>query len=440
MAKVTLKLDTRKNTQKKDGSHPLILFLSHNTATRRINLKYSFKEHQWDQENYAPVDVPNGKHIGVKVRSQLSIAEQLLQSLALEIESMSIDEVKAKLVTEVFSTRNTPELVKQRYTQRILNRESLTGFVHEKLERLEQAKRFGSKSAVQTAYNALKKFKGYKPEDTHENILFVDVDIKTIKNFIAYLYSSDCSTSTARAYLAQIRAVFNEAIGEELIDEKLSPFKKGFKMPPKRKSKNRALTIDQIEAIRKLDLEVDSYLWKARNYFLFMFNNMGLNFIDLAQLKKSQFSQTEYDENGELLTGRISYPRSKTGSDFSIKLTSESVGILKHYHIGQKRPDDYVFPFDFENSEKGRKRYEQHRKTVNGHLKKLAKLAKIDENLTTYYARHSWATIGKKNNLPITLISEALGHADTKTTEIYLASFDDEAMDAANEMITKQGA
>lgn len=88
----------------------------------------------------------------------------------------------------------------------------------------------------------------------------------------------------------------------------------------------------------------------------------------------------------------------------------------------------------------GRRRYEQQRKRVNAKLKDIAVLAGIDENLTTYFARHSWATIGKRNNLPITLISEALGHADTKTTEIYLASFDNDAMDAANILVTKKGA
>ncbi|MCR9171564.1 MAG: site-specific integrase [bacterium] len=439
MAKVTLNLD-RRNKPKKDGTYPLCLQLSHGKKTRYIGLRYSFVSENWDQENLSPINVPNAKHIGVKVRSQLSIAEQLIQGLEIQLDFLTIDELKARILAEIFSSSTTPESIKRRYTQRVVNRASLTDFAKEKMDRLTESRRFGSKSAVNTAYNSFKKYLGYNPDDNQENILFADVDLKVIKNFIAYLYSNDCSTSTARAYLAQIRALYNEAIEEGMIEESISPFKKGFKMPASRRSKKRALTIEQIEAIRKLDLEQGSYLWKARNYFLFMFNNFGLNFIDLVQLKKSQFSQIEYDQNGNLVAGRISYYREKTDRPFSIKLTSESIEILNHYDIGKKKSEDLIFPFAYENTEKGRKRYEQHRKTVNGHLKQIAQLAKIDENLTTYYARHSWATIGKRNNLPITLISEALGHADTKTTEIYLSSFDNDTLDAANELITKRGA
>ena len=435
MAKVTLKLDTR-NKPKKDGTYPLCIQLSHSKKTRYIGLKYSLAKENWEEKTLSPIDIPNAKHIGVKVRSQLSLAEQLLDAIELELDVLTIEEVRARIIAEIFAKSSTPESAKRRYIQRTLNKESFTAFTHEKMDRLKKAGRFGSKSAVQTAYNALKQFKGYKPEDTHENILFAELDTKTIKNFVAYLLGQGCSSSTARSYLAQVRALFNEAIEEELLEEKMGPFKKGFKMPKSRKTKKRALTMDQIEAIRKLDLEEGSYLWRARNYFLFMFNNMGLNFIDLVQIKKSQLFQTEYNEEGNLIAGRITYDREKTDHTFSIKLTPESLRILNDYNVKNKELDDYIFPFDYENSEKGRKRYEQYRKTVNGHLKKLAKHAEIDENLTTYYARHSWATIGKRNNLPITLISEALGHADTKTTETYLASFDDEVLDTANEMIT----
>ncbi len=435
MAKVTLKLD-RRNKPKKDGTYPLCIQLSHSKKTRYIGLKYSLTVENWDEVSLSPKDVPNAKHIGVKVRSQLSLAEQFLDATELELAALTIDEVKTKIIAEIFAKRSTPESVKRRYIQRVLNKESFTAFAYEKMDRLDKAERFGSKGAVQTAYNALKKFKGYTLEDTHENILFADLDTKTIKNFVAYLLGQGCSSSTARSYLAQIRALFNEAIEEELLEEKISPFRKGFKMPKSRKTKKRALTAEQIEAIRKLDLEEGTYLWRARNYFLFMFNSMGLNFIDLVQIKKSQLFQTKYDNEGKLMAGRIEYDREKTNHSFSIKLTQESLRILNDYDVSKKKTHDYIFPFDYENSEKGRKRYEQYRKTVNGHLKKLAKLAGIDEKLTTYYARHSWATIGKRNNLPITLISEALGHADTKTTETYLASFDDEILDAANEMIT----
>ncbi len=436
MAKVTLKLDTRKNRQKKDGTYPLTLELSHKSTPTRIGLKYSFTKEQWDDAEQTPIDIPNAKHIGAKIRSQLSKAELLLHSLKMELETMSVQELKARVKTEIFSKDSTSNKTKEIYVQRIINKESLTERAKAKIARMHEAKRFGNKSAVKTAYNALKGYFGFKPEDEHENILFVDVDYNTLENFCAYMYGKGCKPNTLRAYLAAIRALFNEAIKAKELDKDIYPFE-AFKMPKKPRTKKRALRMGDINSIRDLELEHDSYLWKARNYFLFMFNNMGINFIDLVQLKKSQFSQTEYDKNGRLIAGRIKYAREKTDGEFSIKLTQESLEILNHYNIKSKKKNDFIFPYGYENTEEGRKRYEQHRKTVNGHLKQIAELAGIDENMTTYFARHTWATTAKRNHYPTTLIKDALGHADLKTTESYLASFDNDELDTANEAITQ---
>ena len=277
--------------------------------------------------------VENHKYLGVKFRSQLSIAEQVIQSLELELDSYSIQELKARISAEVFVKNSPPEKVKVRYIERSTNRESLTDRAKAKIARMHEARRYGNKSAVKTAYNALKGLNGYKPEDENENILFVDFDYNALLNFCAYMYGKGSSPNTVKAYLSQIKALFNEAIDAEELDEKLYPFKKGFKMPKSPKTKKRALRMEDIQKIRELELEEGSYLWKARNYFLFMFNNMGINFIDLVQIKKSQLSQTEHDQNGHLITGRISYARNKTRGDFSIKLTRESLEILKHYMI-----------------------------------------------------------------------------------------------------------
>lgn len=435
MEKVSVKLDKREARRHSNGAYPIVLYLHHKKGSRRINLKYAFQESEWNEEKIQPIGVPNDKLIGVKIRSQLSTAEQLIQSLELEVDGLSIGELKARIEAEIFAMSSTRPSVNKQYVKRATNKESFTHRAQLKIARLEESKKFGNKSAVNTAYNALKTYFGFKPSDTHENILFVDIDYNTLQNFCAYLYGKKCTSNTIRAYLAQIRALFNEAIVAKELDKDVYPFD-GFKMPKSPKTKKRSLRIEDIQKIRELDLEKESYLWKARNYFLFMFNNMGINFIDLVQIKKSQFSQTEYDLDGNLTAGRITYARNKTEREFSVKLTQESLDILNNYSIRSKQTNDYTFPYGFENTEDGRKRYEQHRKTVNGHLKKIAKLAKIDEDITTYFALHTWATIAKRNNFPITLISEALGHADTKTTETYLASFDSDVLDAANESVT----
>lgn len=426
MAKVAVKLDKRDNCKRPNGTYPLVLVLSHQSKTRTISLKYYFLEGQWDGVELQPIDYPNAKHIGAKIRSYLSKAEILLIDKKLELDTMPIAELKVYVQGEIFSSNSTPTRVKENFIRRNIQSASLVAYGNVKMERLRIAKKHGNANAIRDAFSSLKKF------TNREEIYFSDIDQNFLKDYVAYCTARGNKPNTIRAYLSQIKALFNEAFEDEAMS--VSPFPK-YKIPKAVKTKKRALRMDNISQIRKLELKPKSALWSARNYFLFMFNNMGLNFIDLAKLRKDQIIQAKYDKDKQLIEGRIVYSRSKTKGEFSVKLTTESIVILNTYNIGEKLNKDFVFPMGFEDTELGRKRYEQQRKRVNRKLREVAKMAKIPEDITTYYARHSWATIAKRKLVPISVISEGLGHADLKTTQIYLGSFDDDVLDQANEDI-----
>lgn len=428
MAKVKLKLDERKGSLKNDGSFPLILSLSHKRKTRMILLGYSLLPKMWSESSLKITGIENCKHITAKIKSQLAKAESIIHSFRLDIDQIQIAELKVKIESEIFSVETTSSLSRESYILRNTNTSSLIDYSLQKIERFRLSNRHGSAEAIDIAMRSLKNFFNKK------DVLFTEINVTTLKNYQAYCTSKGNKLNTIGAYLRQVRALFNEAIDEGIIEEKLYPFKK-FKLPKAPKTKNRALRMHEIDAIRELEVKPKSALWNARNYFLFMFNNMGINFIDLVKLKKSQLFETSYDEDGHLISGRVSYNRSKTSSAFSIKLTSESIEILGQYNIGSKKPSDFVFPNGFEDSEQGRKRYKQQRKRLNRKLREMAELAEIDKSITSYFARHSWATIAKRKNVPITLISEGLGHSEIKTTQIYLDSFDDDALDSANSNI-----
>lgn len=426
MAKVAVKLDKRDNCKKPDGTYPLVLVLSHESKTRTISLKYYFLPEQWDNEKCEPIDYSNSKHIGAKIRSYLSKAEMLLVEKKLELDSMPISELKIYIQGEIFSTNSTPVRVKENYIRRNIHSESLVEYGKVKMSRLRVAKKQGNANAIRDAFASLKKF------TNREEIYFSDIDQNFLKDYVAYCTARGNKPNTVRAYLSQIKALFNEAFEDESMS--VNSFPK-FKIPKAIKTKKRSLRIDDISEIRKLELKPKFALWNARNYFLFMFNIMGLNFIDLAKLKKDQIIQAKYNKDKQLIEGRIVYSRSKTKGEFSVKLTTESIEILNSYNIGDKLNVDFIFPMGFEDTEQGRKRYEQQRKRVNRKLRDVAKMAGISEDITTYYARHSWATIAKRKLVPISVISEGLGHADLKTTQIYLGSFDDDVLDQANEDI-----
>ena len=429
MARVHLKLDKRKNCRKKDGSYPVILALHHNSKSRPIGLKYSFTPDQWNEDENAPVNIPDAKHIKAKLEFYLSKANVFLNERIIEIELWTIQELKARLQAEIFSTSTTSEKTKARYKVKRTDGITLTKYAQDRIQLLRESRKNGNADAIKGAIDRLKAYSGL------ETISFADIDERFLEGFSAYCYSRGNKASTISAYLRPIRKLFNDAIGSKLIDSDLFPFQT-FKIPRAAKTKNRALRIDDISSIRVLKLKPDSAIWNARNYFLFMFNNMGINFIDLVKLTKSQIINAKYDSANQLTEGRISFERSKTSNAFSIKLTQESIDILNAYGIGNKEKDEFIFPYGYEESERGRKRYKQHRKRLNRKLKELADLAGIDEPLTTYYARHSWATIAKRKKVPVAMISEALGHKDLKTTQIYLDSFDNEDLDELNDTIT----
>ena len=167
-------------------------------------------------------------------------------------------------------------------------------------------------------------------------------------------------------------------------------------------------------------------MWHSRNYFLFSFYNMGMNFMDIALLKKSN-----------LIGDRLEYVRAKTGKTYSIKLQGPSLKILKLY-IKDQKPDDFIFPIVKRTELADQlKDIQNDRKTNNKYLKLMAEKCEINAKITSYVARHSWATIAKNLDVPISVISEGLGHEDIKTTQIYLESFEVDVLDKANKLIIR---
>jgi len=254
MAKINLKLDTRKNCQKKDGSFPLILSLHHKSKTRSIGLKYSFKTDEWDAERLIPIDVKNAKHIGAKIESYLMKARVFLNEHKLDIEIWSMKELKTMLQTEIFSNVKTTKQTQSKYVAMKLESTSLTEFSAIHINRLRLAHRNKTADSFKEAIARLKDF------SNSIEISFTEVDIAFLENFTAYCYSRRNKASTVHTYLRRIRKLFNSAIDSKFISDEIYPFKT-FKFPKLPKTKNRALKIEDIESIRALELKPNSAVW-----------------------------------------------------------------------------------------------------------------------------------------------------------------------------------
>jgi integrase len=187
-----------------------------------------------------------------------------------------------------------------------------------------------------------------------------------------------------------------------------------------KESVKRAIPIKAIKELKELDLSLKSSLDFARDMFLFSFYTRGMSFVDMTYLKKS-----------DLKSGILTYRRRKTGQQLTIKWEKCMEEIIAKYPQSQT---DFLLPIIKKQGDE-RRQYDNALHLVNYHLKELSTMLKLQRPLTMYVARHSWASAAKAKNIPLSVISEGMGHDSEATTQIYLASLETSVVDKANKMI-----
>lgn len=407
MAKVKLVLDTRR--AKKDQSYPIYIRLTHNRESRNINTGYSASISEWlEKEREVRSSYPNSKRVNLSLSNKLVAAKRVIIDNENKLNFLTIDELK-KLITSFNSESQTS------------NERTLQDFGEELISRLKKANRFGSAISYKGVLAIIKRFNNGK------DVNLCDIDYKFLLNFEADCYGRGISTNGLASYLRHFRAIINIAISEGLIKQDQYPFKK-YRIK-REKTVKRAISKDDILKVINADIEENTRLWHCKNFFTFMFHTRGMNFIDIATLKMK-----------DLQDGRIIYKRLKTGKLYNIKITPKAQEIIDFYTLDKNfQPEDYVFPIIpsdvIGDKEKERERVVDKRKYFNIDLKSIATLVGIKTNLTSYVIRHSWASIAKFSGVAPAVIGESLGHSDLKTTETYLAEFEHDILDKANDLI-----
>ena len=214
------------------------------------------------------------------------------------------------------------------------------------------------------------------------------------------------------------RAVYNRAVEDDIIVNR-NPFRKVYTGIDR--TVKRALPLTAVRTIRMLDLSRSPALDFARDMFMMSFYLRGMSFIDMAFLKKS-----------DLRNGCVTYRRHKTGQQLVIAWTDEMQVLLDKY---PENGSDYLLPIIRNPGTVELYAYRNAGYNINRGLKKVAEKAGIDVHLTLYVARHSWASAAKAKGIPLSVISEGLGHDSEATTQIYLASLDTSVIDNANSLI-----
>lgn len=245
-----------------------------------------------------------------------------------------------------------------------------------------------------------------------------------MQEYEAYLKASGIVMNTISFYMRILRAVYNRAVEKGIVEQR-NPFRHVYTGIDK--TVKRALALKEIRKIKELDLTFYPALDFARDMFLFSFYTRGMSFVDMAYLQKS-----------DLKNGVLVYRRRKTGQQLSVKWEECMQAIVDKYKVRVMPDWPYLLPIiTVMDAKKVRKQYKNSLYAVNLNLKRVAARIGLSIPLTTYVARHSWASIARNKNIPLAVISEAMGHDSELTTQIYLASLECSVIDNANTLILK---
>ena len=246
------------------------------------------------------------------------------------------------------------------------------------------------------------------------------VDSHLVQGFVTYLQSLSLSQNSVSSYTSIFRAAYNAAVSEDLVASGENPFQKVYLRPIQ--TYKRSVGTNVIKEITSLNLKGNKKLDFARDLFLFSFMACGMAFVDLAHL-------TRVNIRGNVLV----YYRVKTKTEIRVTITSGMRRILEKY---ADAGSVLLFPV-LKSPDASYENYKVALRTYNRRLATIGNSLSTPVKLTSYVARHSWAMRAKENAAPISVISQALGHTSEKTTQYYLSSLDQTAIDHVNLKIIK---
>lgn len=291
---------------------------------------------------------------------------------------------------------------------------SLFNFMESLIARLKQNGKIRTSEIYRSTLNSFKKYR--KDED----IMLDCITSETMEGYEAWHRKRGVAPNTISFYTRILRAVYNRAVEDDIIENR-NPFRHVYTGVDK--TVKRALPLALIKKIKVLDLSLIPTLDYARDMFLMSFYLRGMSFIDMAFLRKT-----------DLKNRYVTYRRRKTGQQLIIEWTKEMQLILDKY---PENNSDYLLPIIRNPGTNERCTYRNAGYNINHNLKRIAEMVGITIPLTLYVARHSWASAAKAKGIPVSVISEGMGHDSEATTQIYLASLDTSAVDKANSLILK---
>ena len=386
-----------------DGSSEGSIFyqIIHERTIRQLNSAYKVLPSEWDERRETAITDYDSARMTLimairdNIRSDIDRFAKIVRKLKNTGLAFTADDVVNEFV-------------------RHGNEYSMFNYMENIIINLKIAGRIRTSETYRATLNSFKKFRCSK------DIMLDRLSTEIMENYEAWLKNRGIALNTISFYTRILRAVYNRAVENEIIENR-QPFRHVY--TGLEKTVKRALPLSIIKKIKTLDLSSSQALDFARDIFLLSFYLRGMSFIDMSFLKKS-----------DLKNGHITYRRRKTGQQLIIEWTTEMQTILDKY---PENKSIYLLPIIRNAGANERCAYRNTGYNINHNLKRIADMVGITIPLTLYVARHSWASAAKAKGIPVSVISEGMGHNSETTTKIYLASLDTSVVDKANSLILK---
>lgn len=294
----------------------------------------------------------------------------------------------------------------------------------ERIEQLKKEQRIGNMLWYENVLKSLERF------DSHK-LSLDSITVLWLKKYETFLNGEAKSSSTISMHMRAIRAIMNEAKSKGLIKEAQYPFGKGKFEIQQGEGRKKALTIQQIEKIVRYNGGSElARFYRDLWFFIYLCN--GINVADLIKLKYSNIQD-----------GEICFVRQKTENTTKRKreiraiITEDMAKIIRLWG-NEPKPNNYIFPFlsGQETALELKLKTQNLTRSINRQMHLIGQKLNIG-NISTYTARHSFATVLKRSGANIAFISESLGHNDLKTTAVYLASFEKEEREKNAKLLTR---
>lgn len=402
---------------KSDAMGTVIYQVIHKRLVRQVKSDYKVYPSEWDSETKTIMCSSDNE--------RKTILTSMARKLKFDVEKLnSIVAIKEQEGRQYSAN----DVIKEYYNWKIHQfDDGLVDYCKKLIDRFQLLGRRSAAEKLKTTLNCFLRFIDVG------DISFKEVNGLLMEQYDSFMKEKNISLNTRSFYLRTLRAAYNTAV-EEGIAEQRYPFRKVYTGIAK--TAKRALTFGEMQSIKRMELSGRPMHQEARDIFLLCFYMRGISLVDLAHLRKK-----------DLRYGVVTYRRRKTGQLITIKWESCMNDIKKRLWSlagTNENASPFLLPIirirhkeEAENANNLHRLYVNAFHLINNKLHAIGKELSLPLVLTTYVARHSWASIAKNKNIPISVISEGLGHDSEKTTQIYLASLDMRLIDEANRTVWK---